>query len=94
MVGGSLHVEAASYTTLSAVGIYVKVNGSDIVYSSVLYGSSYIRRQNQPWQSLLVLSEDDYVEVNVLTNTTNLAATDVVGNGTYSYSWFWGFKLV
>ena len=86
--------EALSNTTFVAYSLYLRVNGTNKLYSHTNYTGSYIRRTGIPGSVMLALSAADYVEIWVAGNTTNSAALDVNYSTGYVHTGFGGFKLL
>ena len=86
--------EALSNTTFVAYSLYLRVNGTNKLYSHTNYTGSYIRRTGIPGSVMLALSAADYVEIWVAGNTTNAAALDVNYSSGYVHTGFGGFKLL
>ena len=89
-----ISLEALSNTTLHAFSLYLRVNGTNKLYSHTNYAGSYIRRTGIPGSVMLALSAADYVELWISINTTNSAAGDVNYSNGYVHTGFGGFKLL
>ena len=90
----SVSLEALTNTTLQTTSIECRVNGTAQVYQHINYTANYIRRANNPNQTLLALSAADYVELWCHHDTTNSAAADVNRSDSYIFTGFGGFKLL